>query len=60
MSGEDRFEDVTELLHTLEKGGAKATPRPTGRSLAERDPVLLWQLIALLLVIALIVALLVR
>jgi serine/threonine protein phosphatase PrpC len=57
---EDRFGDVTELLHTLEAGGAKATPRPAGRSLTERNPVLLWQLIALGLGIALIVALAVR
>jgi serine/threonine protein phosphatase PrpC len=57
---EDRFADVTELLHTLETGGAKATPRPVGASLTERNPVLLWQLIALGLGIALIVALAVR
>ncbi|HEX4199610.1 MAG TPA: protein kinase [Caulobacteraceae bacterium] len=57
---EDRFEDVTELLHTLETGGAKATPKPPGPSLTERNPVLLWQLIALGLAIALIAALIAR
>ena len=57
---EDRFGDVTELLHTLETGGAKATPRPAGGPLTERNPLLLWQLIALGLGIALIVALTVR
>jgi serine/threonine protein kinase len=57
---EDRFEDMTELLHTLEKGGAKAIPRPSDRSLAERNPVLLWQIIALALGIGLIAALVLR
>jgi serine/threonine protein kinase len=57
---EDRFDDVTELLHVLEKGGAKAVPRPAAASLADRNPVLLWQLISLGLVVALIVALAVR
>jgi serine/threonine protein phosphatase PrpC/serine/threonine protein kinase len=57
---EDRFGDVTELLHTLETGGAKATPRPAGRALTERNPVLLWQLIALGLGLALIAALIFR
>lgn len=54
---EDRFDDVNELLHMIERGGAKATPRPTPGSLAERNPVLLWQLIALALGLALIAAL---
>ena len=42
---EDRFEDVGELLHALEIGEARAVSRPAARSLAERDPVLLWRLI---------------
>jgi len=50
---EDRFMDVVELLHTLETGSAKATPRPAEPSLATRNPVLLWQLIALALAVAL-------
>jgi len=54
---EDRFEDINELLHMLEKGWGKSTPRQTGRPLAERNPVLLWQLIALALGLALIAAL---
>ena len=57
---EDRFEDVNELLHILEKGGAKAIPRPTAGSLAERNPVLLWKLIALALGLALLAALIFR
>ena len=57
---EDRFGDVTELLHALELGSAKATPRPERRSLAERNPVLLWQLISLVLGGALILALIRR
>ena len=54
---EDRFEDINELLHMLEKGWGKSTPRPTHGPLAERNPVLLWQLIALALGLALIAAL---
>jgi len=57
---EDRFEDIDELLHMLEKGGSKATPRRTDGPLAERNPVLLWQLIALALGLALIAALIFR
>jgi serine/threonine protein kinase len=57
---QDRFEDVLELLHTLEAGSAKATPRAADPSLAARHPVLLWQLIALALAIALVAALVLR
>lgn len=57
---EDRFEDVLELLHRLETGSAKATPRATEPSLAARNPVLLWQLIALMLAVALAALLVVR
>jgi serine/threonine protein phosphatase PrpC len=57
---EDRFEDVIELLRTLERGEAKAIPRPRPGSLAERNPVLLWQLIALLLGLGLVAALVIR
>lgn len=57
---EDRFEDVTELLHVLERGGAKATPRPAGAALADRNPVLLWRMISLLLGLALIAALILK
>ena len=57
---EDRFADAYELLHVLETGSAKAAPRPPERSLATRNPVLLWQLIALVLAIALIAVLALR
>jgi serine/threonine protein kinase len=57
---EDRFEDVEELLHMLEEGESKATPRATKGPLAQRNPVLLWQLIALALGLALIAALIAR
>ena len=57
---EDRFEDVQELAHMLETGSAKAVPRAPEPSLAARNPVLLWQLIALALAIALAVSLILR
>jgi serine/threonine protein kinase len=57
---EDRFADVVELLHMLEKGGARATPRPAAGSLAERNPVLLWKLIAAALALALVATLIFR
>jgi len=57
---EDRFGDVLELLHALETGEAKAVPRRAPRALAQRNPVLLWQLIALALGVALVAALVVR
>ncbi len=57
---EDRFESVGELLHVLESGSGKAAPRPAELSLAQRDPVLLWKLIALGLLILLALSLLLR
>ena len=54
---EDRYESVGELLHILELGSAKATPRPPRPSLMERHPVLLWQLIALMFAILFLVSL---
>ena len=57
---EDRFSDAYELLHVLETGSAKAAPRAPERSLASRNPVLLWQLISLGLAIALIAVLVMR
>ncbi|MBV9509058.1 MAG: bifunctional protein-serine/threonine kinase/phosphatase [Caulobacteraceae bacterium] len=57
---EDRFDDVTELLHVLEQGEAKAIPRLRPASLAERNPLLLWRLIALALGLALIASLIFR
>ena len=54
---EDRYESVGELLHTLEVGSAKAAPRSPGPALSDRNPVLLWQLIALALAILLVVSL---
>lgn len=57
---EDRFQDIDELLHMLEKGGSNAIPRRAGGPLFERNPVLLWQLIALTLGLGLIAALVFR
>ena len=54
------FEDVEELLHMLEEGEGKATPRRVKGPLVQRNPVLLWQLIALALGLALIAALIFR
>jgi serine/threonine protein kinase/serine/threonine protein phosphatase PrpC len=57
---EDRFEDAFELLYVLETGSSKGTPRPAKLPLASRNPVLLWQLIALCLAIALVATLVFR
>jgi serine/threonine protein phosphatase PrpC len=58
--GEDRFEDVQELAHLLETGSAKGVSRPPEPSLLERNPVLLWRLIALALAVALVASLILR
>ncbi len=54
---EDRYGDVIELLRALEGGGAVVRQDlPRSRALLERNPVLFWQLTALVLAIALICA----
>ena len=55
-----RFSDVLELVHALESGGARAIPRPETRPLIERNPALFWQLVSIVLAIALIAALATR
>ena len=53
-----RFGDVIELLRTLEGGGPLLrVARLKGRPLIERDPERFWQIVSLLLAIALIVSL---
>ena len=54
---EDRFGDMIELLQVLEQGSARAAPPRPALSLFQRNPVLLWQLIALALAVALVVVL---
>ncbi|SNS76200.1 Serine/threonine protein phosphatase PrpC [Sphingomonas laterariae] len=49
-----RFGDVLELVHALESGAAHAVRRPEARPLIERNPVLFWQLVSLVLAIALV------
>ncbi len=56
----DRFGDMTELLHVLERGSELAAPRPPSLSFAQRNPVLLWRLVSLVLAVALLVSLLRR
>ena len=56
----DRFEDVEELVHVLESGGAVAAPPPRPLSLIERNPVRFWQGVSLLLAVLLLIALTVR
>jgi len=54
---EDRYGDVIELLRALEGGGAVVRQDlPRSRALLERNPVLFWQLTALVLAIALVCA----
>ena len=55
-----RFADVEELVHVLRSGSRQAVrPRPTA-PLIERNPILLWKGVSLLLAIALIAALVTR
>ncbi|MEO6360176.1 MAG: bifunctional protein-serine/threonine kinase/phosphatase [Sphingomicrobium sp.] len=51
-----RFNDVIELIQALESGSARAAPIRAPVPLIERNPVLFWQLLSLLLGIALVVA----
>lgn len=53
----ERFGDVVELLRTLEDGGARAIGTPAPLSLYERNPLRFWQIVSLLLFVALMVAL---
>lgn len=55
-----RFGDVLELVHALESGGARAIRRAEARPLIERNPALFWQLVSIVLAIALIVAMATR
>lgn len=57
---EDRFHDVQELAHLLETGSTKGVPRASDPSLLERNPVLLWQMVALALAAALVASLILR
>ena len=51
-----RFGDVIELIQALESGSARAAPIRAAVPLIERNPVLFWQLLSLLLGIALVAA----
>ena len=53
----ERFGDVIELQHTLEGGAAQAFRPVAALPLIERHPVRFWQIVSLLLAIALIAAL---
>ncbi len=55
----DRFGDMVELLHVLERGSELALPRPLALSFARRNPVLLWQLLSLVLALV-VIGLLIR
>lgn len=57
---DERFGDTVELLRTLEGGAAVARVNQRFVPLIERDPARFWQLISLILFIALIVALATR
>ena len=50
----DRFGDMIEVLHVLERGSERASPRPPALSIAQRNPLLLWQLLSLVLALAVI------
>ncbi|HEX7873029.1 MAG TPA: protein phosphatase 2C domain-containing protein [Sphingobium sp.] len=54
---DERFGDIIELLRALEGGAAVARVQQGFVPLIERDPVRFWQVVSLLLTIALIVAL---
>ena len=60
VDARDRFGDMIELLHVLERGSELAAPRPPSLSIAQRNPVLLWQLLSLALALVLIGVLLRR
>ncbi len=61
VNADDRYCDMIELLQALERGTARTRQGPASRrrplSLIERKPVLVWQMVALLLALALIGAL---
>jgi serine/threonine protein kinase len=57
---EARFNDVIELLRALESGGPLGQAKLRGRPLIERNPERFWQLVALLLAIALVASLVLR
>lgn len=58
VSPRDRFGDMLELVFELEHGSIRALPgRPRQQPLYERNPVLVWQIVAAVLFIALLVAL---
>ena len=57
---EDRYDDLDELVFTMEHGSARAAPTPRPRPLLERNPTLFWKLACLLLAALLAVSLLRR
>jgi serine/threonine protein phosphatase PrpC len=57
---DDRFGDVVELLRTLEGGGAREAKPRRPLPLAQRNPERFWQLVSVLLGIALLASLLLR
>lgn len=57
---DDRFGDVIELLRTLEGGGAREARPRRPLPLIQRDPARFWQLVSVLLGIALVASLLLR
>lgn len=57
---DERFGDIIELLRALEGGAAIARVNQRSVPLMERDPVRFWQVVSLLLLIALIVSLATR
>lgn len=60
VKADERFSDMIELLQVLERGTTRTASRRPSLSLFERKPVRLWQLLSLLLGIALVAALLRR
>ncbi|APG61572.1 protein phosphatase [Sphingorhabdus lutea] len=60
ISPKDRFDDIVDLLRALEGGAAVARIRLEPVPLIERNPILLWQILCLMLFIALICSLILR
>jgi hypothetical protein len=57
----ERYADAVEFAFELEHGSLRAVPQPVAKgSLYERNPILFWQLVAAVLLIALLVALALR
>ena len=60
VRAENRYESLSEFLHDLNHPGATSGRNPASLPLAERNPVLLWKLISLALLLALVVTVLVE